>query len=190
MVTESSHLRTLRVLDLIFYQRMRKESLLPREELVQLFPNLPELIEIHSEEPLLPLPNLGPRESRPLEPCLMFNLKLTSLSPQMLVGHEAGCAHSPVTISALFVTDSWCEAMRKLREEGPIIRDIGDLMLARVRLLGRGYGWQGGVGVEGLLLAGLMPKLCLLCFSLTALPVRSYSRWRPSSAPLSLLPWN
>lgn len=74
MVTESSHLRTLRVLDLIFYQRMRKESLLPREELVRLFPNLPELIEIHN---------------------------------------------------------SWCEAMRKLREEGPIIRDIGDLMLAR-----------------------------------------------------------
>lgn len=79
----------------------------------------------------------------------MFNLKLTSLSPQMLVGHEAGCTQSLVTISALFVPDSWCEAMRKLREEGPIIRDIGDLMLARVRQLGRGYGWQGGVGVEG-----------------------------------------
>lgn len=66
MVTESSHLRTLRVLDLIFYQRMRKESLLPREELVRLFPNLPELIEIHSEEPLLPLPNLGAWDGHPL----------------------------------------------------------------------------------------------------------------------------
>ncbi|XP_045640767.1 rho guanine nucleotide exchange factor 11 isoform X5 [Ursus americanus] len=73
-VTEASHLRTLRVLDLIFYQRMKKENLMPREELARLFPNLPELIEIHN---------------------------------------------------------SWCEAMRKLREEGPIIRDIGDLMLAR-----------------------------------------------------------
>uniref|UniRef100_A0A0G2JZC6 Rho guanine nucleotide exchange factor 11 n=1 Tax=Rattus norvegicus TaxID=10116 RepID=A0A0G2JZC6_RAT len=73
-VTEASHLRTLRVLDLIFYQRMRKENLMPREELARLFPNLPELIEIHN---------------------------------------------------------SWCEAMKKLREEGPIIRDISDLMLAR-----------------------------------------------------------
>ncbi|XP_042537625.1 rho guanine nucleotide exchange factor 11 isoform X1 [Dipodomys spectabilis] len=73
-VTEASHLRTLRVLDLIFYQRMKKENLMPREELSRLFPNLPELIEIHN---------------------------------------------------------SWCEAMKKLREEGPIIKDISDLMLAR-----------------------------------------------------------
>ncbi|KAL6080806.1 hypothetical protein STEG23_023815, partial [Scotinomys teguina] len=73
-VTEASHLRTLRVLDLIFYQRMKKENLMPREELARVFPNLPELIEIHN---------------------------------------------------------SWCEAMKKLREEGPIIRDISDLMLAR-----------------------------------------------------------
>ncbi|KAG8519940.1 LOW QUALITY PROTEIN: Rho guanine nucleotide exchange factor 11, partial [Galemys pyrenaicus] len=73
-VTEASHLRTLRVLDLIFYQRMKKENLMPREELARLFPNLPELIEIHN---------------------------------------------------------SWCESMRKLREEGPIIKDVGDLMLAR-----------------------------------------------------------
>ncbi|XP_074205704.1 rho guanine nucleotide exchange factor 11 isoform X8 [Camelus bactrianus] len=73
-VTEASHLRTLRVLDLIFYQRMKKEGLLPREELARLFPNLPELIEIHN---------------------------------------------------------SWCEAMKRLREEGPIIKEISDLMLAR-----------------------------------------------------------
>ncbi|XP_021564117.1 rho guanine nucleotide exchange factor 11 [Carlito syrichta] len=73
-VTEASHLRILRVLDLIFYQRMKKENLMPREELARLFPNLPELIEIHN---------------------------------------------------------SWCEAMKKLREEGPIIKEISDLMLAR-----------------------------------------------------------
>ncbi|XP_056672202.1 rho guanine nucleotide exchange factor 11 isoform X9 [Monodelphis domestica] len=73
-VTEASHLRTLRVLDLIFYQRMKKENLMPREELARLFPNLPELIEIHN---------------------------------------------------------SWCEAMKKLREEGPVIKEISDLMLAR-----------------------------------------------------------
>ncbi|XP_068918943.1 rho guanine nucleotide exchange factor 11 isoform X2 [Petaurus breviceps papuanus] len=73
-VTEASHLRTLRVLDLIFYQRMKKENLMPREDLARLFPNLPELIEIHN---------------------------------------------------------SWCEAMKKLREEGPVIKEISDLMLAR-----------------------------------------------------------
>ncbi|XP_029879896.1 rho guanine nucleotide exchange factor 11 isoform X16 [Aquila chrysaetos chrysaetos] len=72
--TEGSHLRILRVLDLLFYQRMRKESLLSREELALLFPNLPDLIEIHN-----------------------------SLS----------------------------ESMKKLREEGPIIKEIGDLMLSR-----------------------------------------------------------
>uniref|UniRef100_A0A8C2TQ80 Rho guanine nucleotide exchange factor 11 n=1 Tax=Coturnix japonica TaxID=93934 RepID=A0A8C2TQ80_COTJA len=72
--TEVSHLRILRVLDLLFYQRMRKESLLSREELALLFPNLPDVIEIHN-----------------------------SLS----------------------------ESMKKLREEGPIIKEIGDLMLSR-----------------------------------------------------------
>ncbi|NXC50537.1 ARHGB factor, partial [Penelope pileata] len=72
--TEGSHLRILRVLDLLFYQRMRKEGLLSREELALLFPNLPDVIEIHN-----------------------------SLS----------------------------ESMKKLREEGPIIKEIGDLMLSR-----------------------------------------------------------
>ncbi|NXW53790.1 ARHGB factor, partial [Eurystomus gularis] len=72
--TEGSHLRILRVLDHLFYQRMKKENLLAREELALLFPNLPDLIEIHN-----------------------------SLS----------------------------ESMKKLREEGPIIKEIGDLMLSR-----------------------------------------------------------
>ncbi|NWW77790.1 ARHGB factor, partial [Climacteris rufus] len=72
--TEASHLRTLRVLDLLFFQRLRREGLLSREELGLLFPNLPELIDVHN-----------------------------SLS----------------------------ESMRKLREEGPIIKEIGDLMLSR-----------------------------------------------------------
>ncbi|KAL8184904.1 UNVERIFIED_CONTAM: Rho guanine nucleotide exchange factor 11 [Gekko kuhli] len=72
-VTEASHLRILRVLDLVFYQRMRKENLLSREELALLFPNLPELIEIHN-----------------------------SLS----------------------------ESMKRLREEGPVVKEIGDLMLS------------------------------------------------------------
>ncbi|XP_071273438.1 rho guanine nucleotide exchange factor 11-like isoform X11 [Agelaius tricolor] len=74
-VTELSHLRILRVLDLLFFQRLRREQLLSREELGLLFPNLPDLIDVHS---------------------------------------------------------SLWESMRRLREEqGPIIGDIGDLMLAR-----------------------------------------------------------
>ncbi|NXV00689.1 ARHGB factor, partial [Cettia cetti] len=72
--TELSHLRILRVLDLLFYQGLRREQLLSREELGLLFPNLPDLIGVHS-----------------------------SLS----------------------------ESMRRLREEGPIIHHIGDLLLAR-----------------------------------------------------------
>lgn len=73
-VTEVSHSRILRVLDLIFYQRMKKENLLSQDELLLLFPNLPVLIEIHN---------------------------------------------------------SLAESMKKLREEGPIIQEIGDLMLSR-----------------------------------------------------------
>ncbi|XP_075764087.1 rho guanine nucleotide exchange factor 11 isoform X3 [Pelodiscus sinensis] len=72
--TEASHLRILRVLDGLFYQRMKREGLLSREELGLLFPNLPDLIDIHN-----------------------------SLS----------------------------ESMKRLREEGPIIKEIGDLMLSR-----------------------------------------------------------
>uniref|UniRef100_A0A670YMZ7 Rho guanine nucleotide exchange factor 11 n=1 Tax=Pseudonaja textilis TaxID=8673 RepID=A0A670YMZ7_PSETE len=73
-VTEASHLRTLRVLDLVFYQRLKREGQLSREELALLFPNLPELIEIHN-----------------------------SLS----------------------------ESMKRLREEGPVVKEVGDLMLSR-----------------------------------------------------------
>ncbi|XP_062367235.1 rho guanine nucleotide exchange factor 11 [Cinclus cinclus] len=46
-VTELSHLRVLRVLDCVFYQRLRREQLLSQEELGLLFPNLPELIDVH-----------------------------------------------------------------------------------------------------------------------------------------------
>ncbi|XP_077114925.1 rho guanine nucleotide exchange factor 11 isoform X2 [Ranitomeya variabilis] len=73
-MTEASHLRVLRVLDHIFYQRMRKENLLSTEELLLVFPNLPELIEIHN----------------------------------YLV-----------------------ELMKRVREEGPVVKEIGDLMLSR-----------------------------------------------------------
>lgn len=55
-------------------------------------------------------------------------------------------------MSLLSAPDSWCEAMRKLREEGPIIKDIGDLMLARVRREETGplsHGGRSGGGRHG-----------------------------------------
>uniref|UniRef100_A0A6I8PS80 Rho guanine nucleotide exchange factor 11 n=1 Tax=Ornithorhynchus anatinus TaxID=9258 RepID=A0A6I8PS80_ORNAN len=73
-VTEASHLRTLRVLDIVFYQPMRRDNLLAPQELNCLFPNLPDIIDIHN---------------------------------------------------------SWCEAMKKLRESGPVVKEVGDLMLTR-----------------------------------------------------------
>ncbi|XP_068109572.1 rho guanine nucleotide exchange factor 11 isoform X2 [Hyperolius riggenbachi] len=73
-MTEASHLRVLRVLDHIFYQRMRKDNLLSTEELLLVFPNLPELIEIHN---------------------------------------------------------SLAEVMKRVREEGAVVKEIGDLMLNR-----------------------------------------------------------
>uniref|UniRef100_A0A8C5QZ81 Rho guanine nucleotide exchange factor 11 n=1 Tax=Leptobrachium leishanense TaxID=445787 RepID=A0A8C5QZ81_9ANUR len=72
-VTEASHLRVLKVLDLIFYQRMRKENFLSTDELWLVFPNLPELIDIHN---------------------------------------------------------SLAESMKRVREDGPVVKEIGDVMLS------------------------------------------------------------
>ncbi|KAI5085247.1 rho guanine nucleotide exchange factor 11, partial [Silurus meridionalis] len=44
--TEASHLRILRVLDQVFFQKMR--NLLTTEELACIFPNLPEVYELHA----------------------------------------------------------------------------------------------------------------------------------------------
>ncbi|XP_074555282.1 rho guanine nucleotide exchange factor 11 isoform X3 [Halichoeres trimaculatus] len=44
--TEASHLRTLRVLDQVFFQKMR--SVLNSDELACIFPNLPQVYELHS----------------------------------------------------------------------------------------------------------------------------------------------
>ncbi|KAF7654701.1 hypothetical protein LDENG_00066210, partial [Lucifuga dentata] len=69
--TEVSHLRTLRVLDQVFYQKMR--SVLNSDELACIFPNLPQVYELHAR---------------------------------------------------------LCEAMKK-RRESVVVKDIGDVMLAR-----------------------------------------------------------
>lgn len=79
--TEGSHLRILRVLDLLFYQRMKKENLLSREELALLFPNLPDLIEIHSKAlPTGILPQNTPRSGSRGWPMVA-----SSLSPSTLL---------------------------------------------------------------------------------------------------------
>ncbi|XP_041820615.1 rho guanine nucleotide exchange factor 11 isoform X2 [Chelmon rostratus] len=44
--TEASHLRTLRVLDQVFFQKMR--SVLSSDELACIFPNLPQVYELHA----------------------------------------------------------------------------------------------------------------------------------------------
>ncbi|KAK1890452.1 Rho guanine nucleotide exchange factor 11 [Dissostichus eleginoides] len=45
--TEASHLRTLRVLDQVFFQKMR--SVLNSDELACIFPNLPQVYELHGQ---------------------------------------------------------------------------------------------------------------------------------------------
>lgn len=45
--TEASHLRILRVLDQVFFQKMR--NLLTSEELSCIFPNLPQVYELHGQ---------------------------------------------------------------------------------------------------------------------------------------------
>uniref|UniRef100_A0A8C8JLX6 Rho guanine nucleotide exchange factor (GEF) 11 n=1 Tax=Oncorhynchus tshawytscha TaxID=74940 RepID=A0A8C8JLX6_ONCTS len=46
LTTEASHLRTLRVLDQVFFQKMR--CVLSSEELACIFPNLPQVYELHA----------------------------------------------------------------------------------------------------------------------------------------------
>lgn len=51
--TEVSHLRTLKVLDQVFFQKMR--SVLNSEELACIFPNLPQVYELHGQSASLAL---------------------------------------------------------------------------------------------------------------------------------------
>lgn len=50
--TEVSHLRTLKVLDQVFFQKMR--SVLNPEELACIFPNLPQVYELHGQSAFPP----------------------------------------------------------------------------------------------------------------------------------------
>ncbi|XP_076329816.1 rho guanine nucleotide exchange factor 11-like [Tachypleus tridentatus] len=46
--TERTHVRNLKVLDRLFFKPMQQEQLLPSDQLYLLFPNLEEMLEIHS----------------------------------------------------------------------------------------------------------------------------------------------
>lgn len=50
--TEVSHLRTLKVLDQVFFQKMR--SVLSPEELACIFPNLPQVYDLHGQSAFPP----------------------------------------------------------------------------------------------------------------------------------------
>ncbi|KAE8287659.1 Rho guanine nucleotide exchange factor 12 Leukemia-associated RhoGEF [Larimichthys crocea] len=45
--TERAHLRTLKVLDCVFYQRLNRDSILPPEDIKHIFINLEEIIQLH-----------------------------------------------------------------------------------------------------------------------------------------------
>lgn len=55
LTTEASHLRTLRVLDQVFFQKMR--SVLNSEELACVFPNLPQVYDLHGQSGLFRSPS-------------------------------------------------------------------------------------------------------------------------------------
>ncbi|XP_078589868.1 rho guanine nucleotide exchange factor 12-like isoform X22 [Branchiostoma floridae x Branchiostoma japonicum] len=46
--TEKAHVRNLKVLDLIFHRRMLQDNILPYDVVKQVFPNMQEIIEMHS----------------------------------------------------------------------------------------------------------------------------------------------
>ncbi len=47
--TERAHLRTLKVMDGIFYQRLSRDGILPPEDIKHIFTNLEEIIQLHGD---------------------------------------------------------------------------------------------------------------------------------------------
>lgn len=48
--TERAHLRTLKVLDCVFYQRLNRDGVLPPEDIKHIFINLEEIIQLHGND--------------------------------------------------------------------------------------------------------------------------------------------
>lgn len=45
--TERAHVRTLKVLDNVFYQKLTRDSILPPADIKNIFSNLEEIIQLH-----------------------------------------------------------------------------------------------------------------------------------------------
>lgn len=45
--TERAHVRMLRVLDHVFYQKLSKEAILPPADIKNIFTNLEEILQLH-----------------------------------------------------------------------------------------------------------------------------------------------
>lgn len=45
--TERAHVRMLRVLDMVFYQKLSKEAILPPADVKNIFTNLEEILQLH-----------------------------------------------------------------------------------------------------------------------------------------------
>lgn len=48
--TERAHVRMLRVLDHVFYQKLSKEAILPPADIKNIFTNLEEILQLHSTD--------------------------------------------------------------------------------------------------------------------------------------------
>lgn len=46
--TERAHVRMLKVLDSVFYQKLTRENILPSADIKNIFTNLEEIIQLHS----------------------------------------------------------------------------------------------------------------------------------------------
>lgn len=51
--TERAHLRTLKVLDSVFYQRLKGDAILPPDDIKLIFINLQEIIQLHGDISLI-----------------------------------------------------------------------------------------------------------------------------------------
>lgn len=47
LYTERAHVRMLRVLDHLFYQRLSKDAILPPADIKNIFTNLEEILQLH-----------------------------------------------------------------------------------------------------------------------------------------------
>lgn len=89
--TEVSHLRTLKVLDQVFFQKMR--SVLNSDELACIFPNLPQVYELHGQSVFLCVSGF-----------LCLNLSVTkNLHEQCLIVYTVDVVSVITGISAYFL---------------------------------------------------------------------------------------